>query len=69
MPVKKLVSQRQKELQSLLATPSGRKELQGLEDRYHATSDRLKPANASIITYILVHERERGLITSDPAGL
>jgi hypothetical protein len=62
MPPKKTLQQRQKELQSLLATPAGRKELQGLESRYSAASGRLRPASTSVITYILVHEREQGLI-------
>jgi hypothetical protein len=62
MPLKKALQEREKELQSLLATPAGRKELQELGARYHAVNGRLKPASTSIITYILVHEREQGLI-------
>ena len=62
MPPKKTLEQRQKELQSLLATPAGREELQELASRYHAASGRLKPAGTSAITYILVYEREQGLI-------
>jgi hypothetical protein len=62
MPSKKTLEQRQNELRSLLATPAGREELQELESRYHAASGRLRPASTSVITYILVHERERGLI-------
>jgi hypothetical protein len=46
-----------------LANPAGRKELQELESRYYAASDRPKPLRTSVITYILVHERERGLIS------
>src|SRR6516164_4958947 len=61
LPAKTLV-QREKELQSLLATPAGRKELGELESRYCEASGRLRPASTSIITYILVHEREAGLI-------
>ena len=57
------LQQREKELQALLATPAGRKELQGLEARYQAASGRLRPANTSVITYLLVHEREQGLIS------
>ena len=57
----KTLQQRQKELQSLLATPAGRKELEELDRRYQATG-RLRPANTSVITYLLVYERERGLI-------
>ena len=56
------LAQREKELQSLLATPAGRKELGELESRYHEASGRLRPASTSIITYILVHERGAGLI-------
>jgi hypothetical protein len=63
VPQKKTLQQRQQELQSLLSHPAGRQELQDLESRYHAASDNLRPGNTSIITYILVHERERGLIS------
>jgi hypothetical protein len=58
------LQQREKELQSLLATTAGRTELHELEPRYHKTSDRLRPSKTSVVTYILVHERERGLISS-----
>jgi hypothetical protein len=51
------------ELRSLLGSPAGRKELQELESSYRAESGKLKPAKTSVITYILVHERERGLIS------
>ena len=64
MSLKKALHDREKELQSLLATPAGRKELEELESRYHAASGRLKPPSTSIITYILVYEREQGLIAS-----
>jgi hypothetical protein len=60
----KTLQQREKELQSLLADPAGRQQLQELQSRYYAASGKLKPARTSVITYILVHERERGLITS-----
>ena len=62
MPPQKTLQQREKELQTLLATPSGRKELQQLESRYQATSGRLRPARTSVITYNLVHEREQSLL-------
>jgi len=64
MHPKKTLQQREKELQTLLATSAGRTELQELESRYHEASNRLRPSKASAITYILVHERERGLISS-----
>ena len=63
MPQAKTLEERQTELRSLLAHPTGRKELQDLESRYHKASGRLKPAKTSVITYILVHEREVGLIS------
>jgi hypothetical protein len=53
---------REKELQSLLATPEGRAELEALAARYYAAGGRARQARASLVTYILVHERERGLI-------
>ena len=62
MTLKKTLPQREKELQCLLATPAGRKELQELDRRYQAARGRMRPANTSVITYILVYERERGLI-------
>jgi hypothetical protein len=64
MTAKKTLQQRQKELQSLLATPAGRKELEELEARYQAAGGKVRPGRASVITYILVHEREKGLIAS-----
>ena len=63
MTAKRTLQEREKELQALLATPAGRKELQELAARYHATSGRLRPASTSVITYLLVHEREKGLIS------
>jgi hypothetical protein len=59
----KTLRQREKELQSLLATPAGRAELQELASRYYEAGGRLRPGNASLITYVLVYERERGLIS------
>jgi hypothetical protein len=64
MHPKKTLQQREKELQSLLASPAGRTELHELESRYHEASNRFRPSKASVVTYILVHERERGLISS-----
>lgn len=62
MNPKKSLQQREKELQALLATPAGRDELQELGSRYSAASGRVRPEGASIVTYILVYERQRGLI-------
>jgi hypothetical protein len=64
MRLKKTLQQREKELQALLATPMGRQELEDLGSLYHAASGTLRPESASVITYILVHERGRGLIRS-----
>jgi hypothetical protein len=58
----KTLQQREKELQSLLANAAGKQQLQELAAQYHAVSGNPQPARASVITYILVHERERGLI-------
>jgi hypothetical protein len=63
MPPTKTLQQREKELQSLLANPAGRKELQELASRYCAAGGKLRPAGTSAITYILVHERGQGLIS------
>ncbi|MBL8797542.1 MAG: hypothetical protein JNM56_26820 [Planctomycetia bacterium] len=62
MNSKKTLAERERELQALLATPAGRQELQELEARYHLESGGHRPPGASIITYILVHERNQGLI-------
>jgi hypothetical protein len=64
MSPKNTLQEREQELRSLLATLAGREELQELVSRYQAASDRLKPAGMSAITYILVYEREQGLINS-----
>jgi hypothetical protein len=64
MKEKKTLQQREKELQALMATPKGRKELSELEARCLAAGGKMRPAAASVITYILVHEREQGLIVN-----
>jgi hypothetical protein len=60
----KTLRQREQELQSLLVTPAGQKDLQHLDSQYQAKSGRLRAGKASVITYILVHERAVGLIRS-----
>ena len=63
MPATKTLPEREKELQSLLATAAGRQELQELEDRCRAEGGAPpRPPRTSVVTYILVHERSRGLI-------
>jgi hypothetical protein len=58
----KTLHQRQQELQALLSTPEGRKELQALETLYQAAGGKWRPPGTSVITYLLVYERECGLI-------
>lgn len=64
MNPKKTLQQRETELRSLLATPAGKTELLELQSRYQEISGKVKPAKTSVITFILVHEREWGLISS-----
>jgi hypothetical protein len=64
MTAKHNLQERAKELRSLLATPAGREEIQELASRYHQASGKLRPVGTSVITYILVHEREHGLISN-----
>ena len=64
MPQKKALRQREKELQALLLTPAGQAQLRELEARYAAAGGRPRPGRTSLITYLLVHERERGLLGS-----
>lgn len=52
---------REKELQALISTREGRAELELLAFQYQE-GGRPRPPRTSIITYILVHEREKGLI-------
>jgi hypothetical protein len=61
MPTKTL-DERQRELQALLRTREGRDELEALAIRYQAANGRARYEGTSLITYILVHEREKGLI-------
>lgn len=63
MTIKKTLRQRETELRSLLATPEGLIKLQQLDTRYTAAGGPRRPQKASLITYILVYEREHGLIT------
>jgi hypothetical protein len=63
MREKKTLQQREQELQALLATKEGRAELESVASRYSDAGGRARPEGRSVVTYILVHERERGLIT------
>jgi hypothetical protein len=62
MKATKTLPQREKELQALLATSEGKAGLEALAARYYASGGRDWPSRTSIVTYILVHERGRGLI-------
>jgi hypothetical protein len=62
MSSKKPLHVREKELQSLMATAAGREELLALAARYGEEDGSVRPERTSVITYILVHERQRGLI-------
>jgi hypothetical protein len=58
----KALHARELELQRLMATPEGRRELEEIANRYHDAGGRARHVKASVITYILVHERQLGLI-------
>jgi hypothetical protein len=62
MSSRKTLQEREKELQALMSIPEGRQRIQELAARYNAASGKLRPAGTSAITYILVHERQQGLI-------
>jgi hypothetical protein len=62
MKLPKSRQEREKELQDLLATPEGRRELEELSARYEAASGRPKPPRTSVVTYVLVYERAHGLV-------
>ena len=58
----KTLRMREKELRALLTTPEGRQAIEELTAQYTAQSGKGKPERPSAITYILVHERGKGLI-------
>jgi hypothetical protein len=62
MPEAKTLRAREMELQRLMATPEGRRELEELANRYQDAGGKMRPEKTSVITYILVHERQKGLI-------
>jgi hypothetical protein len=64
MPLAKTLTEREKELQAFLRTAEGKVQLEALASRYHASGGRPRPPGTSIVTYILVYEREHGLIQS-----
>ena len=62
MAAKKTRLEREKELQTLLGSLAGKAELKALADRYAAFSQKIRPGRTSLVTYILVCERERDMI-------
>jgi len=64
MTTKKTLRQRERELQALLTTPTGREELEALESQYRTAGGRARAANTSVVTFLLVYERNTGLIVA-----
>lgn len=64
MPQMKTRHDREKELQNLMSTSRGREELEELASRYQADGGSPRPERTSVITYIIVHERKKGLIAN-----
>jgi hypothetical protein len=62
MQATKTLKEREKELQALLATREGKAQLEALADHYYARGGRSRPPRTSLVTYLIVHEREQGLI-------
>jgi hypothetical protein len=62
MPRQKTRQEREKELQALLRTAEGRAELESLAALYAAVSGKPWGEGTSLVTYLLVHERQKGLI-------
>jgi len=58
----KSLREREAELVALLATAAGRAELDALAARYAAADGRFRPPRTSVVTFIIVHERDAGLI-------
>jgi hypothetical protein len=54
--------ERERELQSLIVTAEGRRQLELLAHTYEAESGRHRPPRMSLITYLLVFERGKGLV-------
>ena len=63
MVPKKTLRQREQELQALLPTPEGKLQLEALAARYAREGGGSLVEGTSLITYILVRERDLGLIT------
>jgi hypothetical protein len=62
MSAKKTLREREVELRALLATECGRTELNEIAARYADEGGRFRPGQSSVVTYIIVYERTRGLL-------
>jgi hypothetical protein len=62
MTAVKTLQERERELRNQLQTPAGPAELEALADKYAATGSTPRSGGTSVITYILVYERCRGMI-------
>jgi hypothetical protein len=62
MAATKTVREREQELRALMATPAGRETLDALAAHYGSQAGGYRPGRSSVITYIIVCERTRGLI-------
>jgi len=62
MDPKKTRQERETELRFLMGTTAGRAELERLASGYSAKGGRMRPQGTSVITYIIVYEKEHGLI-------
>jgi hypothetical protein len=60
VPRTKTRLEREQELQALMRSAEGREELEALATRYQTEGGRARPGRTSVITYILVHERQLG---------
>jgi hypothetical protein len=64
MTGKKTVRERERELRALMATAEGRAQVDDLAARYVAEGGGFRPGRSSVVTYIIVYERTRGLIAA-----
>jgi len=58
----KTLREREKELQALLGHRAGQELLSTLEARYQARGGKTRPQDTSVVNYILMYEREQGLL-------
>ena len=61
-PEAKTLFARRKEVQALPAIPSGRTDPERWAARYATATGRRRPTRTTLVTRIVFHERERGLV-------